>query len=132
MRRHLPIIVLAPLLTLMACGGSSLGGSARARAASPTSSDAATISADLIEVYDGVRVAGLEDRRFNHETYWNAVAPYLGGNVSSTRAGESVEGREIRHLTFGSGPCNTCPSYARCGWNFHLSVSGRRNNEGCW
>ena len=27
----------------------------------------------------------------------------MGGNVSSTRAGESVEAREIRHLTFGSG-----------------------------
>jgi hypothetical protein len=96
--------LLTPLLALVACGGSRLAGSPPGPAASPTSSAAAAISADLIDVYDDVRVAGLEDRRFNHETYWRAVAPYLGGNVSSASAGESVEGREIRRLTYGSGP----------------------------
>lgn len=104
-----PILVFAPLLALVACGGSPLAGpagpgSAPEESASSVSSDAAAISADLIDVYDDVRVAGLEDRRFNHQTYWRAVAPYLGGNVISNRAGESVEGREIRDLTFGSGP----------------------------
>jgi len=55
-------------------------------------------------MYDGVRVSGLDDRRFDHRTYWSAVTPYLGGPVSSRVAGESAEGREIRHLTFGQGP----------------------------
>ena len=99
MRRHLPIL----LFTLGACA-TPASAPAPASAGTPAYSDAATISAELIDVYDDVRVAGLEDRRFNHGTYWRAVAPYLGGNVSSTRAGQSVEGREIRHLTFGSGP----------------------------
>ena len=89
-----PILVFAPLLALVACGGSPLAGpagpgAAPEESASSVSSDAAAISADLIDVYDDVRVAGLEDRRFNHQTYWRAVAPYLGGNVISNRAGES-------------------------------------------
>jgi hypothetical protein len=32
------------------------------------------------------------------------VSPLLGGAVSAEVAGTSAEGREIRHLTFGSGP----------------------------
>lgn len=47
---------------------------------------------------------GLGDRRFDHETYWRSLAPYLGGPVSSTVVGESAEGRSIRRLTFGTGP----------------------------
>jgi hypothetical protein len=49
-------------------------------------------------------VSGLEDRRFSHQTYWGVVAPYLGGAVAAELAGTSAEGREIRRLTFGSGP----------------------------
>ncbi len=67
-------------------------------------SETATISTELASRYQGMRVAGLDDRRFNHETYWRAVAPYLGGNVHAAPVGRSVEGREIRQLTFGSGP----------------------------
>lgn len=59
---------------------------------------------DLIDVYDDVRVAGLGDRRFDHARYWRAVDPFLGGSVATTVAGHSAEGREIKHLTFGSGP----------------------------
>ena len=55
-------------------------------------------------MYDDLRVAGLDDRRFNHETYWRVVDPYLGGTVTARVAGESAEGRDIRHLTFGGGP----------------------------
>ncbi len=55
-------------------------------------------------IHETLKAPGLEDRRFNHEAYWSAMGPYLGGNVSSTVAGRSAEGREIRHLTFGSGP----------------------------
>lgn len=65
---------------------------------------APTSPAELVALYDDARVPGLDDRRFSHETYWRAVDPYLGGTVSSTVAGESAEGREIRHLTYGNGP----------------------------
>jgi Zinc carboxypeptidase len=86
------------LALCVACGGSRVAPSAEVAPPTPTT------PTELIELYHGVRVAGLDDRRFNHETYWDAVAPYLGGNIGGRVAGRSVEGREIRQLTFGSGP----------------------------
>ncbi|MDA0311305.1 MAG: M14 family zinc carboxypeptidase [Gemmatimonadetes bacterium] len=70
----------------------------------PARTTALTTAEELIGLYDGVRVPGLDDRRFNHETYWRSVEPYLGGSVASVTVGESAEGRTIRQLTFGSGP----------------------------
>jgi hypothetical protein len=61
-------------------------------------------TAGLISTYDAVRVAGLEDRRFGHSTYWSALDPFLGGALDVTVAGFSAEGREIRRITYGSGP----------------------------
>lgn len=91
-KRALPSLTVL----LLACGGgpSTVSG--------PTSPPPTT-PAELMELYDGVRVAGLDDRRFNHETYWRAVRPYLEGSVSTRVAGTSAEGRNIRHLTFGDG-----------------------------
>lgn len=59
---------------------------------------------ELVALHDSVRVSGLEDRRFDHETYWAAVTPYLGGPVGQKVVGASAEGRALRHLTFGNGP----------------------------
>lgn len=51
------------------------------------------------------RVAGLEDRRFNHETYWAAMAPALASDrVRLTPLGESLEGRAINAISYGAGP----------------------------
>ncbi|NIP81525.1 MAG: peptidase M14, partial [Gemmatimonadetes bacterium] len=83
------------MLLLLSCGGAASYG--------PTT-PAPTSPAELSAIHDRLRVDGLEDRRFDHRTYWRVVGPYLGGPVSSRVAGESAEGREIRHLTFGSGP----------------------------
>jgi hypothetical protein len=58
-----------------------------------------------LEIAAAYRVAGLEDRRFTHERYWNALAPFLDSDrISTTVLGESLEGREIRALTLGNGP----------------------------
>ncbi len=63
------------------------------------------VTADELEaLHDASRVSGLEDRRFNHVTYWSAVTPYLGGSVTAAPAGTSAEGRDIQRLTFGGGP----------------------------
>ena len=93
MRRALPSLTLL----FLACGGA-------APTLSGPTSPPPTTPADLIELYDGVRVPGLEDRRFDHVAYWRAVLPYVGGPVSTRIAGTSAEGRDIRHLSFGSGP----------------------------
>ena len=63
-----------------------------------------TTPAELESLHASARVSGLDDRRFDHDTYWRSVEPYLGRSVTSQPAGESGEGRTIRHLTFGSGP----------------------------
>ncbi len=78
-------------------------GCAAAPSYGPTT-PAPTSPVELSELYGLVRVSGLDDRRFDHATYWAAVEPYLGRSVSSRVAGESGEGREIRHLSFGHGP----------------------------
>ncbi len=76
-----------------------------APAASPEAPPpAAADTEELVRIHAAMTVPGLEDRRFDHETYWSAVAPYLGGPWSVEVAGRSAEGREIRHLTAGSGP----------------------------
>jgi hypothetical protein len=57
-----------------------------------------------LEVAADYRVPGLEDRRFTYDLYWSALAPVLeSGTVRVTRLGESLEGREIRALTVGTG-----------------------------
>lgn len=53
----------------------------------------------LVEAY---RVGGLDDRRFNHETFWRVVEPYLAA-FTVEEIGRSVEGRSIRAIRFGSG-----------------------------
>lgn len=66
-------------------------------------SPAPTTPAELIALHRESRVPGLDDRRFDHETYWTVLSPFLGDAVSWYVAGESGEGREIRHLTYGHG-----------------------------
>jgi hypothetical protein len=90
-RRAGPVLAL----TVLACG---------TVAATGPSTPAPTSPQELSALHETMRVPGLDDRRFDHRTYWRAVEPYLGGTVSARVAGESAEGREIRHLTFGNGP----------------------------
>jgi hypothetical protein len=97
---HRQIQRAGPLLALTAIACGTVGATATSTPATP----AATSPQELSALHETVRVAGLDDRRFDHRTYWRAVEPYLGGAVSARVAGESAEGREIRHLTFGSGP----------------------------
>ena len=60
-------------------------------------------------IADEYRVPGLEDRRFTHEEYWEAVGSVLDDEettdrVSVAELGHSVEGRSIRAVTLGQGP----------------------------
>jgi hypothetical protein len=60
---------------------------------------------DLAALHDSVRVAGLEDRRFAPETYWEVVLPLLEADpLAVEEVGRSAEGRPLREVTFGSGP----------------------------
>ena len=51
------------------------------------------------------QVAGLENRRFNHEIYWAAMGPALSSDrVRVSLLGESIEGRAINAVSYGAGP----------------------------
>ncbi len=77
-------------------------------AASPTSAAfAQTPCCDLAgrTVADRFTVETITQRRFTHAELWAALAPYLDrGGVRVATVGQSVQGRAIRAVTFGSGP----------------------------
>jgi hypothetical protein len=51
------------------------------------------------------RVGAIASRRFTHEEFWRAIAPSIAAPVFRAETiGRSLHGREIRALTFGSGP----------------------------
>lgn len=51
------------------------------------------------------RVAAVDTRRIRHAAWWQAVAPSLASPVLTvTPIGQSLQGRELRAITFGTGP----------------------------
>lgn len=86
------------------CTGTAPGRAARQPAPAAESFPTAAYVQELVAVHASGTVPGLEDRRFNHERYWDAVFPYVTGSVTSSVEGHSAEGREIHRLTFGTGP----------------------------
>ncbi len=61
---------------------------------------------ELEAAYPALRVAGLEDRTFAPETWWEVVLPWVEGSDAwrMEEIGESAEGRPLRLLSFGEGP----------------------------
>ena len=51
------------------------------------------------------RVADITSRRFTHDAYWRAIAPSIASAGFRTETiGRSLQGREIRAVTVGTGP----------------------------
>ena len=63
------------------------------------------LTSELLAVYHGIRVSGLDQRRFGPETYWDILRPILdaGTGLSRERVGESAERRPLRMVSFGEG-----------------------------
>ena len=66
-------------------------------------------SAVYLAIADEYRVPGLEDRRFSHDEYWQALGSVLDDEEGTDRVavaevGRSAEGRSIRAVTLGQGP----------------------------
>src|SRR5690606_9770198 len=60
----------------------------------------------LDTLYDGdIRVAGLEDRRFAPEHWWDVALPLATGahGFRVEEVGSSAEGRPLRHVSWGEG-----------------------------
>lgn len=60
----------------------------------------------LAELHDDIRLDGLDDRRFNQDTYWRVIRRVVENSNRFRVAvvGESAEGRPIRTISFGNGP----------------------------
>ena len=63
------------------------------------------VLANGLRIAERYHVAAITDRRFNHASYWSALAPFLASpDLRQDVAGRSMLGREIRTITFGTGP----------------------------
>jgi hypothetical protein len=61
--------------------------------------------ANGLEAARRYRVAAIADRRFTHRELWRAITPFTASPAFQTREiGRSIQGREIRSVTYGSGP----------------------------
>lgn len=80
--------------------------SAMARTADATPPAPPAWLQDLDARYDAaIRVAGLEDRAFQPEQWWDVALPLAtaGRGFAVEEVGRSVEGRPLRHVSWGEG-----------------------------
>ncbi|MBL8960198.1 MAG: peptidase M14 [Gemmatimonadetes bacterium] len=68
-------------------------------------SSAQTPWVDRLALVDQHRVAAIAERRFTHAQFWRAIDPSVrSGAFVVEDVGRSMQGRELRTLTFGRGP----------------------------
>jgi hypothetical protein len=61
--------------------------------------------ADRLAIAERHKVPAMAERRFTHRDFWTAVAPALRSDrLRVAEVGKSMQGRELRTVTFGSGP----------------------------
>ena len=61
--------------------------------------------ADRLAIAQRHKVPALLERRFTHRDFWAAVAPAIASDrLRVTEVGRSMQGRELRTVTFGTGP----------------------------
>jgi hypothetical protein len=72
----------------------------------PAPISAVTPTPRLTALHDQFRVPGLEDRRFDQESYWSVVGSVVEGSdlFRVDEVGRSGEGRPLRTVSFGDGP----------------------------
>jgi Predicted carboxypeptidase len=71
---------------------------------SSTTTDPTASFADALKIAERSRVAGLDSRRFTHDTFWRVVAPSMKSpSLRTEEIGKSMQGRSIRTVTFGEG-----------------------------
>src|SRR5688572_15045952 len=89
---------LAVLLLAAGCGGS--GGPAPAPRPGATAS-----MAEGLRIADRYRVLAITERRTTQAEYWKAIAPSLSSpRLVVEEVGRSMQGRELRTVTSGTGP----------------------------
>ena len=98
--RHGPKLaaaLIAVTTTFAACAASAQSTSATAAATD-------CCFADALQIAEQYKVGGLGSRRFNHDKFWQVVAPSLKSPSLHVREiGKSLQGRAIRTVSFGEG-----------------------------
>src|SRR5688500_145188 len=90
----------ALLLALMTLSCTSGAGGSATPAPMP-----ATGLAEGLRIAERWRAPGLDDRRFDQETFLASIRPVLdGGALRAEEVARSIEGRPIRAISFGEGP----------------------------
>lgn len=62
------------------------------------------VLANGLRIAERYHVPAIGGRRFTHAEFWSAVAPFLTPDLRQEAVGRSMLGREIRTVTFGTGP----------------------------
>lgn len=99
----LPLLLLPLLVTTMTHAQETNAAQASAARAMPP---APAWLDGLDALYDArIRVAGLEDRAFSPEQWWNVAAPLASEarGFTTEDLGRSAEGRPLRHVSWGEG-----------------------------
>lgn len=113
MRFSSPASVRAPLagaafivlFLIISCTRLDAGDSAFATQGSSAASGESMAFAEALAIAESYRVDGLEDRRVKYDNLWRVMRPALESPaLSVTPIGTSIQGRELRAVTFGSGP----------------------------
>ena len=66
--------------------------------------DDAALAAGLA-IAERYKVSAIAGRRFTHAELWRAITPYTSSSQMATaEIGRSIQGRELRAITFGRGP----------------------------
>ena len=91
-------------LALAACSAPGTNQSPAPVASGLDCCDAATLAAGL-SIAEKYKVSAIASRRFTHRELWRAITPFTSSpGLASREIGRSIQGREIRAVTFGRGP----------------------------
>lgn len=104
-RRAARAVAIAAVVVWTAPSAAAQGGS-QAGSTTPGAAQAgATSWADRLALAERFKVPSITERRFNHQQFWRAVQPSLAtGRLAVADVGQSMQGRELRTVTFGTGP----------------------------
>ncbi len=92
------LLLCTAALSMTACGLSARTGAARMPAGPSSMTDA-------LRVVDRHKVAAIASRRTTHADYWQSIDRFVrSSRLRVQEVGRSLQGRELRTVTFGSGP----------------------------
>jgi hypothetical protein len=92
-------------VVLVAASGLALTGCRFTGGLKPPAPSGSADMTNVLRIADRYKVNAIISRRTTHADYWRALAPSLRSpRLKVEEVGRSMQGRELRTITFGSGP----------------------------